>query len=178
MHIQAKLGQENILRLVRWVRCPPDTGFEIQTLEVWGRARYLSVTEAPRNTEFYERMGKKHFCFFQTVETGKRTPNSTVKGSNANHHPRAPPPFRVRVWRIVTSWVFSCRYWERAKLLSNVGLMLAQCLRLERRNLSAASLSAALSEFNNWIHHIHYHFIRRRISTAKWRTHISTTCQS
>ena len=23
-----------------------DTGFEIQTLEVWGRARYLSVTEA------------------------------------------------------------------------------------------------------------------------------------
>ena len=29
---------------IRW-HCPPDTGFEIQTLEVWGRARYLSVTE-------------------------------------------------------------------------------------------------------------------------------------
>ena len=37
----AKLGQENLLKMVRWVRwhCPPATGFEIQTLEVWGRAR-------------------------------------------------------------------------------------------------------------------------------------------
>ena len=50
----------NLLRMVRWHR-PPDTGFEIQTLDVWDRARYLSVTEAPNNTEFYEWMGKKHF---------------------------------------------------------------------------------------------------------------------
>ena len=35
-------------------------------------------------------MGKKHFCFFQTAETGNRTPNSGVKGSGANHYPRAP----------------------------------------------------------------------------------------
>ena len=52
--------------------------------EVWGRAHYLSVTEAPRNTEFYEWVGKKHFCFFQIAETGKRTPNSSMKGSGAN----------------------------------------------------------------------------------------------
>ena len=92
MHIQAKLGQENLLRRVRWVRwhCPTDTGFEIQALEVWGRARCLSVTEAPHNTEFHEWMGKKHSCFFRTAENGKRTPNSSVKGSGANHYPRAP----------------------------------------------------------------------------------------
>ena len=35
-------------------------------------------------------MGKKHFCFFQTAETGNRTPNSGVKGRGANHYPRAP----------------------------------------------------------------------------------------
>ena len=35
-------------------------------------------------------MGKKHFCFSQTAETGNRTPNSSVKGGGANHHPRAP----------------------------------------------------------------------------------------
>ena len=60
--------------MVRWIRwhCPPDTGFEIRALAVWGRARYLSVTEAPHNTEFYTWMGKKHFCFFQTAETGNR----------------------------------------------------------------------------------------------------------
>ena len=31
-------------------------------------------------------MGEKHFCFFQTAETGSRTPNSSVKGSGANHY--------------------------------------------------------------------------------------------
>ena len=35
-------------------------------------------------------MGKKHFCFFETAEAGNRTPNSGVKGSGANHYPRAP----------------------------------------------------------------------------------------
>ena len=35
-------------------------------------------------------MGEKHFCFFQTAETGNRTPISGVKGSGANHYPRAP----------------------------------------------------------------------------------------
>ena len=38
-------------------------------------------------------MGKKHFCFFQTAETGNRTPNSGVKGSGANHYPRAPAQY-------------------------------------------------------------------------------------
>ena len=80
------------IRMVRWLRwhCPPDTGFEIRALAVWGRARYLSVTEAPHNTDFHTWMGKKHFCFFQTAETGNRTPDSGVKGSGANHYPRAP----------------------------------------------------------------------------------------
>ena len=68
--------------MVRWLRwhCPPDTGFEIRALAVWGRARYLSVTQAPHNTDFHTWMD---FCFFQTAETGNRTPNSGVKGSGA-----------------------------------------------------------------------------------------------
>ena len=45
VHIQAKLGQENNLRMVREVRCycPPYTGFEIRTLEVRGRERYIPL---------------------------------------------------------------------------------------------------------------------------------------
>ena len=35
------------------------------------------------------------FCFFQTAETGNRTPNSGVKGSGANHYPRAP----AQLWK-------------------------------------------------------------------------------
>ena len=83
--------------MVRWLRwhCPPDTGFEIRALSVWGRARYLSVTEAPHNTNFHTWMGKKQFCFFQTAETGNRTPDSGVKGSGANHYPRAPAPWHT-----------------------------------------------------------------------------------
>ena len=56
----AKLGQENLLlRMVRWVgwHCPPDTRFEMQTLEVWDRARYLSVTEAPHQYVFSSGVG-------------------------------------------------------------------------------------------------------------------------
>ena len=34
--------------------------------------------------------GEETFCSFQTAETGNRTPNSGVKGSGANHYPRAP----------------------------------------------------------------------------------------
>ena len=34
----------------------------------------------------------RNICFFQTAETGNRTPNSGVKGSGANHYPRAPAP--------------------------------------------------------------------------------------
>ena len=78
--------------MVRWLRWhrPPDTGFEIRALVVWDWVRYFSVTEAPHNTEFHTWMGKKHFCFFQTAETGNRASNSSVKGSGANHYPRAP----------------------------------------------------------------------------------------
>ena len=41
-------------------------------------------------------MGKKQFCFFQTAETGNRTPDSGVKGSGANHYPRAPAHARLQ----------------------------------------------------------------------------------
>ena len=62
MQLLAKLGQENLLRMFRWLRwhCPPDTGFQIRALTDWGRARYLSVTEALHNTDFHRWMGEKH----------------------------------------------------------------------------------------------------------------------
>ena len=95
VHIQAKLGKENLLRMARWVvwHCPPDTGFEIQTLEVWGRARYLSATE------FSEWMEKKHVCFFQTAETGKQTPNSSVKCSGPDFGIKYPHSAMLYLYR-------------------------------------------------------------------------------
>ena len=39
--------------------------------------------------------GRNIFSFFQTAESGNRTPNSGVRGSDANHYPRAPARFIV-----------------------------------------------------------------------------------
>ena len=69
--------------------------YETVVLVVGGNNRASSmmsilVTEAPHNTNFRTWMGKKQFCFFQTAVTGNRTPDSGVKGSGANHYPRAP----------------------------------------------------------------------------------------
>ena len=47
---------------LKW-HCPPDTGLEIWALAVWGRARYLSVTEAPHNIESLQMSGEGTFCY-------------------------------------------------------------------------------------------------------------------
>ena len=44
----------------------------------------------PAILTFTRGWGRNIFCFFQTAGTGNRTPNSGVKGSGANHYPRAP----------------------------------------------------------------------------------------
>ena len=44
----------------------------------------------PTILTFTRGWGRNIFCFFQTAETGNRTPNSGVKGSGAKHYPRAP----------------------------------------------------------------------------------------
>ena len=44
----------------------------------------------PAILTFTRGWGRNIFCFFQTAETGNRTPNSGVKGRGANHYPRAP----------------------------------------------------------------------------------------
>ena len=43
---------------------------------------------------------KNHFCFFQTAETGNRTPNSSVNGSGAYHYTRAPAPQKIVACRV------------------------------------------------------------------------------
>ena len=54
----------------------------------------------PTILSFTRGWGRNIFCFFKTADTGNRTPNSGVKGSGANHYPRAPAPMsciRIRL---------------------------------------------------------------------------------
>ena len=85
------------MRKVRWMKwhCPPDTGFEIRTLAIWGRARYLSVTGAPHNVDSLRVSREETFCFFETwmpkrgsfdQQAGSFNP-LTAKLFNLNFHP-------------------------------------------------------------------------------------------
>ena len=66
----------------------------------------------PTILTFTRWMGKKQFCFFQTAETGNRTPDSGVEGSGANHYPRAPA---LDVTRAKATGVKKSHYWHRQK---------------------------------------------------------------
>ena len=87
--------------MVRWLRwhCPPDTGFDIRALAVWGRARYPSVTDAPHNTNSHTWMGKKQFCFFQTARPGTE-PRTLAWKAAVLTTALGPPPSR---------WSGTCR---------------------------------------------------------------------
>ena len=72
----------------------------------------LRPSTLPHNTEFYEWMEKKHFCFFQSAETGKRALNSCVKGSGANHYPGAPAQCMCIVCHTTTYRTSVCQRME------------------------------------------------------------------
>ena len=64
-------------------------------IEPWrSEAEHATSRSRRLPIHFHTWMGKKQFCFFQTAETGNRTPDSGVKGSGANHYPRAPARWR------------------------------------------------------------------------------------
>ena len=67
-----------VQRLVSvWLGSVVWSSHRVKWLQVF--ARYLSVTEAPHNTDFHTWMGKKHFCFFETAESHINTePYSTT----------------------------------------------------------------------------------------------------
>ena len=100
-HTRPTLGQENLLRMMRWIwwHCPPDKWFEIRALAVWGRARYLSVTEAPHDIVFFcEWAGKKHFVPLKLEgQSGVRTRDLRLPKPSALITAPGPPP--IAYWR-------------------------------------------------------------------------------
>ena len=117
-----------------WDDCPPDTGFEIRALAVWGRARYLSVTEAPHNTHFHTWMGKKHYLFLSNRRD--REPNPELW--RANHHPRAPAfsPWHIRVW----SWP------RRYTLIQNLYMTQLMCFTVDKLVVAYSTTSKRISQ--------------------------------
>ena len=58
----------------------------------------------PRILSFTSGWRGEHFCIFPTAATGKRTPNSSVKGSGANQYPKATEAvnYLKRLYRLIT----------------------------------------------------------------------------
>ena len=76
--------------------CSPETGFEIRALTVWGRARYLSVTEAPHNIQSLSVSREETFCFFETCQIGGRTHDLRLSKQAASTAGPGPLPFYTR----------------------------------------------------------------------------------
>ena len=83
--------------------------------------------EAPHNTNFHTWMGKKLFCFFQTAETGNRTPDSGVKGSTT----LGPPPLDLCTLAVVANPTFA------TPAQYNIGLACRAIYRNMGRSLNA-----------------------------------------
>ena len=84
--------------MVRWHR-PPDTWFEIRALAVWGRARYLSVTEAPHNIESVRLSGKETFSLKLECQSGDWTRDFRLSKQATLTTAPGPPPLQcVKTW--------------------------------------------------------------------------------
>ena len=97
------------MRFLRW-HCPPWVRHRIWNTSPGGlRPSTLPLGHgcSPQYWLFNTWMGKKHFCFFQTAGTGNRAPNSGVKGSGANHYPRAPALFHWTSY-VHSPWPMTC----------------------------------------------------------------------
>ena len=62
----------------------------------------------PTILTFTRGWGRNIFCFLQTAETGNRTPDSGVKGSGANHYPRAPALVNAQQKNFCRSSLWTC----------------------------------------------------------------------
>ena len=108
---------------MRWMtwHCPPDTGLEIRALAVWGRARYLSVTEVPRNIEWLRVSEVENFVSSEHEgQSGVRTRDLRFCKQAALSTAPGPPPIQLvnrapmrlclfchtDEWRTITMWAF------------------------------------------------------------------------
>ena len=116
--------------MVRWLRwhCPPDQDSKFEPWRSEAEHATSRSRRFPTILTFTRGWGRNMFGFFQTAETGNRTPNAGVKGSDVNHHPRAPPPphfFFHLLWSIVVAY-------PRADRISRINVCLPLVHRLRR----------------------------------------------
>ena len=122
---------------MRW-HCPPDTEFEIRALPlgtrrcvpnwlaVWGRTRYLSITESPHNIDYLQVSGRQIFCSLE-CQSGVRTRDLRLSKQAALT--TAPRPCPVPANRNTCSTSpENTRHWSNVVLMLGIKKTLVQCV--------------------------------------------------
>ena len=111
-----KLGDGEMTRSLPSRHRYPDTGIDIRALAVRGRARYLSVKEAPNNIKSLRISGEETFCFYVTwmpqLSSNPRWP--TFQTGSFDHCTRTKPKntsernaksgFFSEMWKSMAIW--------------------------------------------------------------------------
>ena len=126
-----------------------DTVFQTQDskFEPWRSEAEHATSRSrrlPAILTFTRGWGRNIFCFFQTAETGNRTPNSGVKGSGANHYPRALISLRI-------SSSFSHGRWIYIGFEIDIGLFICRCNWCIIYNFQCEVLMCVLCKVIPWL---------------------------
>ena len=144
----------------------------------------------PTILTFTRGWGRNIFYFFQTAETGNRTPNSGVKGSGANHYPRAPAHYKYSLYNIYQhimmstlvggggrggvprKFKYNFKYNFCKILVPNKSKHHCQCLDMFRNLAKHTSNMETMLHKNAMLHFNHHTFIycwfnRNRLSQFK-----------
>ena len=89
-------------------------------MAVWGRARYLSVTEAPHNTEFHTWMRKKHFVSFKPPRPGTE-PRTLAWKAAVLTTTLGPPPNRHTIPGTYVVTMLAHRLWHWPNIVPILG---------------------------------------------------------
>ena len=99
---------------MRW-HCSSDTGFEVRAPTVWGRARYLSVTDVPHTINIFEWAGKKHFVSLKLGgQSGAQTRDLQLSKQAALMTARGPPPYTNEQVQYATGVIFYETQWRHS----------------------------------------------------------------
>ena len=115
----AKLGQENLLSMVRWMRwhCPPDTGFEFEPSRSEAEHATSRSRRLPIILNLYEWAGKKQFVSLKLeYQSWVRTRDLRLPKQAALTTAPGPPPIGLKThdykFALGVSTVLNLYKWE------------------------------------------------------------------
>ena len=121
--------------------------------DLWGLARYLSVTEISHNIESLRVSGQIKFCFFKTwmPEQGSKPRSPNFRADSFNHSTRAPSPTHEVGRGIVIKhvWpsdpVISCISCDQLYFLWSAVFLVIRCISCDQTTKHSTKLTCVVA---------------------------------